>query len=113
MIRSLAAQDGASACEAVDPEFASASGHTKDFRKLVFTASCLALSIKKNSVKTKPASSLVVSLEKALKGIPPSCVVERWQATVTFINIPKKKRKYKIQSDCKNLVFPKVERGSC
>ena len=58
-------------------KFDSGSGHTKDFRKLVFTASCLALSIK-DSVKTKPASSLVVSLGKALNGIPPSCVVERW-----------------------------------
>ena len=65
------------ASEPVDPEFDSGSGHTKDFRKLVFTASCLALSIK-DSVKTKPASSLVVSLGKALNGIPPSCVVERW-----------------------------------
>ena len=36
----------------VDLEFDSGSGHTKDFRKLVFTG---------YSVKTKPASSLVVS----------------------------------------------------
>ena len=43
------------ASEPVDPEFDSGSGHTKHFRKLVFTASCLALSIK-DSVKTKPAS---------------------------------------------------------
>ena len=67
----------ASACKAVDTEFDSGSGHTKDFRKLVFTASCLRLSIK-DSVKTKLASLLVVPLGKALKGTPPSCVVERW-----------------------------------
>ena len=77
LVRSLAEWDRASACETVDPDFDSGSGHTKDFRKLVFTASCLALSIK-DSVKTKPASSLVVSLGKTLNGIPPSCVVERW-----------------------------------
>ena len=53
------------------------SGHTKDFGKLVFTASYLALNIK-DSVKTKPASSLVVSLVKALNGTPPSCEVKRW-----------------------------------
>ena len=52
-------------CKAVDPEFDSGSGYTKDFRKLVLTAFCLALSIK-DSVKIKPASLLVVSLEKAL-----------------------------------------------
>ena len=55
--RLLAEWDGTSACEAVEPEFDSRSSHNKDFRKLVLKASCLALSIK-NSVKTKPASSL-------------------------------------------------------
>ena len=63
--------------EAVDLEFDSGSSYTKDLRKLVFTASCLALSIN-DSVKTKPAIPLVVSLEKTLNGIPPSSVVKRW-----------------------------------
>ena len=71
----------ASAFGTVDPGFDSGSGHTKDFRKLVFTASCLALSIK-DSVKKKPASSLVVSLGKTLNGTPPSCVEKRWPLTV-------------------------------
>ena len=53
------------ASEPVDLEFDSGSGHTKDFRKLVFTASCLALSIK-NKVKTKLTNLLVVSLKNAL-----------------------------------------------
>ena len=56
---------GQSACEAIDPEFDSVLGHIKDFKKLVFTASCLALNIKE-SVKAKTASLLVVPLGKAL-----------------------------------------------
>ena len=58
--------------EAVDLEFDSRSGCTKDFRKFVFTASCLALSIK-DSVKTKSTSSIVVPFGKALNGTPPLC----------------------------------------
>ena len=60
----------------IDLEFVFASGHAKDLRKLVFTASCMTFSIKDN-VKTKPASSLV-SLRKAFNGIPSSCLVERF-----------------------------------
>ena len=47
----------------VDPKFASGPGHTEDSRKLLFVASRLAFSID-DSVKTNPASSLVVTLEK-------------------------------------------------
>ena len=45
---------------------------TSELAGFVFTLSI------KDSVKTKPASSLVVPLGKALNGIPSSCVVERW-----------------------------------
>ena len=77
MLCELTEWDGAPACDLVDSWFDFGSGHAKDFGKLVFTASCLALSIK-DFGKTQPASSLVVSLGKALNGIPPSCLVERW-----------------------------------
>ena len=58
--------------EALDLEFDSRSGCTKDFRKLVFTASCLALSIK-DSVKRKSTSSIVVPFGNALNETPPLC----------------------------------------
>ena len=54
--------------EAVDLEFDSTSGCTKYFRKLIFTASFLALSIK-NSVKTKPTNSIVCPSERHLMGL--------------------------------------------
>ena len=55
----------ASHLAAVHLEFDSGPGYNKGFRKLVFTASCLAPSIK-NSAKKRLASSLVVHLGKIL-----------------------------------------------
>ena len=69
--------DGMSAFKAVDSRFDSWSGHTKGFRKLVFTASYLVLSIKKSG-KNMLVSLLVVSLGKAFNRNLPLCVVERW-----------------------------------
>ena len=48
---------------------------------LVFTASLLDAQHLRDSVENKPASLLVVPLRKALSGIPPLGVVDRWQAT--------------------------------
>ena len=43
----------------------------KDFKKWYSQLPCLALSIKRDNVENKPASLLVVSLGKALNGMPP------------------------------------------
>ena len=64
--------DRASASEAVDASTIPESGQSNDFRKLVFTTSCLAFSIKGDSMATKKASLLVVSLGKALNESPPA-----------------------------------------
>ena len=42
------------------------------FKKMVFTASLLGAQHNRDNVENKPASLLVVSLGKALNGIPPS-----------------------------------------
>ena len=61
--------DVASASEAVDAGLIAVSGQAEDFRKLAFIAFLLGVrfSNKGDSVETKPASSLVVFLEKALQ----------------------------------------------
>jgi len=43
---------------------------TSDLKEIVVQLSCLTFSIKRNSVKNKPPSSLVVSLGKALDRMP-------------------------------------------
>lgn len=73
----------------VDPEFDFGSGHTENLRKLVSTVSCLAIIIK-DRVKKKPASSLVVTLRKALNGAPTSCVEEKVVATINWNTIKTK-----------------------
>ena len=50
--------------------------------KLVFTASLLDAQHQRGSVKNKPASLLVVPLEKALSGIPPFWCGRQMLATV-------------------------------
>ena len=44
----------------------------KDFKKMVFAAFQFGAQHKKGSVESKPAWLLVVSLDKALDGMPPS-----------------------------------------
>ena len=64
----------ASASGAVDSGFDSESGsRVKPMTlKLVFTVSLHDVQHQRDSEENKPASSFVVSLEKALNGIPPS-----------------------------------------
>ena len=62
----------ASALQSVDPEFISKLSHTKRLLKMVFTASLFGAQQNRDSVENKPASLLVVSLVKALNGMPPS-----------------------------------------
>ena len=64
--------DRASASEAVDADSSPMSGQAKDLRKLAFTASLLGIQhqSRRQKTKTKPASSLGVSLGKALNGTP-------------------------------------------
>ena len=53
--------------------------------KLVFTA--FLFDIEKDSVENKPASLLVVALEKARSGIPHFKVVDRWLANLSELVI--------------------------
>ena len=63
---------GASALQPVDLGFISLSQvMPKDYKKMVFTAS-LPSAHHKRDVKNKPTGLLVVSLRKALNGMPPS-----------------------------------------
>ena len=63
----------ASASQSVDLGFIFSSRVIpKDFKKWYFTASLFGAQHKKNSAENKPASLLVVSLVKALNGMPPS-----------------------------------------
>ena len=57
--------------KSVDLGFDSMLGQTNDL-KLVFTASLLDVQHLSDSAENKPASLLVVSLGKAINGIPPS-----------------------------------------
>ena len=50
--------------------------------KLILTASLLDAQHQRDSVKNKPASSLVVPLRKALSGFPHLGGVYRWLATL-------------------------------
>ena len=59
----------ASASQSVDLGFISL---VESYQKMVFTASLLGAQHIRDSVKNKPASLLVVSLGKALNGMPPS-----------------------------------------
>ena len=61
----------ASASGSVDLGFDSESGQTNDFKSWYLQLPCLTFSIQ-GTVRRKPASLLVVPLEKALNGIPPS-----------------------------------------
>ena len=63
---------GASASHSVHLGFISKSSHTKRLNEIVFTSSLLGAQHIKKSVENKPTSFLVVSLGKALNGIPPS-----------------------------------------
>ena len=49
--------------------------------KLLFTASLLDAWHKRDNVENKPASLLVVPLGKALSGITPSYMIDRWLST--------------------------------
>ena len=62
----------ASALQSVDLGFVFQLGHAKRLQKMVFTASLLGAQHNRDSVENKPASLLVVSLGKTLKGMPPS-----------------------------------------
>ena len=62
----------ASASQSVDLGFISPSSVIPKTLKMVFTASLLGAQHKRNSAENKPASLLVVSLGKALNGMPPS-----------------------------------------
>ena len=62
----------ASASQSVDWGSFPLSSHTKRLLKMVFTASLLGAQQIRDSVENKPASLLVVSLGKALNGMPPS-----------------------------------------
>ena len=63
----------ASASQSVDLGFISqVESHQKTFKKMVFTASLLGARHIRDSVENKPASFLVVSLGKALNGMPHS-----------------------------------------
>ena len=62
----------ASASQSVDLGFISLVESYQKTLKMVFTASLLGAQQNRNSVKNKPASFLVVSLGKALNGMPPS-----------------------------------------
>ena len=63
---------GASALPSVDLGFISQVEHIKRIKKMVFTSSLLGAQQNRVSVDNKPASLLVVSLGKTLKGMPPS-----------------------------------------
>ena len=63
----------ASALQSVDLGFISlVESYQKTLKKMVFTASLLGAQHIRDSVENKPASLLVVSLGKALNGMPPS-----------------------------------------
>ena len=68
----------ASASQSVDLGFIPlVKSYDKDFKKMVFIASLLGATHLWEVVKNKPASSLVVSLDKALNGTPHLYVEER------------------------------------
>ena len=75
--------------------------------KLVFTASLRDTRYLRDSLKNKPASILVVSLGKALCGIPHLCVVDRWLATPKRARIAlrslSRDRRIDMQLNTKNL----------
>ena len=56
----------------------------KDFKKWCLQFLCLALSRKRNSVKDKPASSLVVCLGKTLTGCLYLYVADRWSTPASL-----------------------------
>ena len=62
----------ASASQSVDLGFISLVESYQKTLKMVFTASLLGAQHIRDSVENKPASFLVVSLGKALNGMPPS-----------------------------------------
>ena len=63
----------ASASQSVDLGFISlVESYLKTLKKMVFTASLLGAQQIRDSVENKPASLLVVSLGRALNGMPPS-----------------------------------------
>ena len=62
----------ASASQSVAPGFISLVELYQKTLKMVFTASLLGALQNRDSVENKPASLLVVSLSKALNGMPPS-----------------------------------------
>ena len=68
----------ASALQSIDLGSIPLSSHTKRLLKMVSTASLLGARHLKEVVENKPASSLVVSLGKALNGTPRLYVEDRW-----------------------------------
>ena len=59
-----------SASQSVDLSSFPETSHTKRIKKMVFTASLLGAQHNKDSVENKPASLLVVYLDKTLNGMP-------------------------------------------
>ena len=84
--------DKTSVSDTVDEGLMPESGQAEDFRKWHSQLPCLMFSIKRDSVKTKPANSLVVSLGKALNGITPA-LSGRQLLVITIIKQIKKWKK--------------------
>ena len=74
--------DRTSASDMVDSVLIPELGQAEDFRKFHSQLSCLAFSIKRDSVEKKPIRSLFVSLGKVLNGIPPALSVRQPATTL-------------------------------